>query len=383
MENIAIGIDLGTTNSCVAVWQNGVVKVIQNEQGKTTVPSVVSFGKEQILVGEAAKRNLTTNAKNTIYDAKRLIGRKFSDKEVQKDIKLWPFKVKKQENSNRPLIVVNDTKKEKEFYPEEISALVLKKMKEIAEEYLGQTVTNAVITVPAYFTDAQRQATQDAGRIAGLNVLRMINEPTAAAVAYQLDNSKNDEKNILVFDLGGGTFDVSILNVFEGALEVKATNGNTHLGGEDFDNELMNYCIKFFQEDTGIDISGNEKAKRRLKNECEKAKIDLSSGIEATIEIDNLANRKNFQIEIQRSIFEGLCKHYFDECLECVEETLQLSKLDKSEIDEVILVGGSTRIPKVQEMIKTYFKKEPNKSIHPDEAVELVQHIKQHQFQII
>ena len=369
MENMPIGIDLGTTFSCVAVWQNGKVEVIPNEQGNTINPSVVSFDQGHILIGEEAKRHLTSNPKNTIYDAKRLIGRKFNDKEVQKDIKLWPFKVKKQENTNRPVILVNHLNQEKEFYAEEISALVLKKLKELAEEYLKKEVKNAVITVPAYFNDAQRQATKDAGRIAGLNVLRIINEPTAAAVAYGLDHRNDGEKNILVFDLGGGTFDVSILNVNEEMLEVKATNGNTHLGGVDFDNKIMEFCIKKFKENTGIDISGNEKAKRRLKDKCEKAKILLSSAQETTIEIESIANGEDLEVDISRPIFEEICKNYFDECLKCVEETLNLAKLKKSEIDEVILVGGSTRIPKVQEMIQKYFKKEPNKNIHPDEAV--------------
>ena len=364
-----IGIDLGTTFSCVAVWQNGKVEVIPNEQGNTINPSVVSFDQGHILIGEEAKRHLTSNPKNTIYDAKRLIGRKFNDKEVQKDIKLWPFKVKKQENTNRPVILVNHLNQEKEFYAEEISALVLKKLKELAEEYLKKEVKNAVITVPAYFNDAQRQATKDAGRIAGLNVLRIINEPTAAAVAYGLDHRNDGEKNILVFDLGGGTFDVSILNVNEEMLEVKATNGNTHLGGVDFDNKIMEFCIKKFKENTEIDISGNEKAKRRLKDKCEKAKILLSSAQETTIEIESIANGEDLEVDISRPIFEEICKNYFDECLKCVEETLNLAKLKKSEIDEVILVGGSTRIPKVQEMIQKYFKKEPNKNIHPDEAV--------------
>ena len=369
MSNIPIGIDLGTTFSCVAVWQNGKVNVIQNKQGSSITPSVVSFDKNnKILIGEEAKQNLTSNPTNTIYDAKRLIGRKFNDKEVQNDIKLWPFKVKKQSNTNRPIISINYLNKEKEFYPEEISAFVLKNMKELAEEYLNKEVVNAVVTVPAYFNDSQRQATKDAGRIAGLNVIRIINEPTAAAVAYELDNRENDEKNILVFDLGGGTFDVSILNVNEGALEVKATNGNTHLGGEDFDNKIMEYCIKEYYDETGNDISKNEKAKRKLKNQCEKAKILLSSVLETIIDFENIIN-EDFNISITRTKFEDLCMKYFDECMTCVEETLKLAKLKKSEIDEIILVGGSTRIPKVQEMIKNYFNKEPNKKIHPDEAV--------------
>ena len=370
MENMPIGIDLGTTFSCVAVWQNGKVEVIPNEQGNTINPSVVSFDKGQILIGEEAKRHLTSNPKNTIYDAKRLIGRKFNDKEVQKDIKLWPFKVKKQENTNRPVILVNHLNKEKEFYAEEISALVLKKLKELAEQYLQKEVKNAVITVPAYFNDAQRQATKDAGRIAGLNVLRIINEPTAAAVAYGLNHRDDGEKNILVFDLGGGTFDVSILNCNEEILEVKATNGNTHLGGVDFDNRIMEFCIEEFKKNSSVDISGNEKAKRRLKEKCEAAKILLSSSQDTTIDIESLADGKDLEVNITRAKFEDLCKQYFDECLKCVEETLNLAKLKKSEIDEVILVGGSTRIPKVQEMIKLYFdNKEPNKKIHPDEAV--------------
>ena len=369
MSDIPIGIDLGTTYSCVAVWKNGKVVVLQNKEGKTITPSVVAFTDDNVLIGEDAKKNLLSNPKNTIYDAKRLIGRKFNDKEVQKDIKLWPFKVKKQENSNRPIISITQSQKEKELYPEEISALVLKRMKEIAETYLGKEVINAVVTVPAYFNDSQRQATKDAGRIAGLNVLRIINEPTAAAIAYQLDNQENNDKNILVFDLGGGTFDVSILNVCDGALEVRATNGNTHLGGEDFDNKIMEYCIDEFKSDTGIDVSKNEKAKRRLKNSCEEAKIRLSSAQETIIDIDSFAENEDLNINLTKSKFEDLCKDYFKECMTCVEETLQLAKLNKKQIDEIVLVGGSTRIPKIQEMIKDFFNKEPNKKIHPDEAV--------------
>ena len=369
MSDIPIGIDLGTTYSCVAVWKNGKVVVLQNKEGKTITPSVVAFTDDNVLIGEDAKKNLLSNPKNTIYDAKRLIGRKFNDKEVQKDIKLWPFKVKKQENSNRPIISITQSQKEKELYPEEISALVLKRMKEIAETYLGKEVINAVVTVPAYFNDSQRQATKDAGRIAGLNVLRIINEPTAAAIAYQLDNQENNDKNILVFDLGGGTFDVSILNVCDGALEVRATNGNTHLGGEDFDNKIMEYCIEEFKNETGVDISKNEKAKRRLKNSCEEAKIRLSAAQEITIDIDNFAEETDLCINLTKSKFEYLCKDYFKECMTCVEETLQLAKLNKKQIDEIVLVGGSTRIPKIQEMIKDFFNKEPNKKIHPDEAV--------------
>ncbi len=322
-----------------------------------------------MLVGDEAKAQITKDYKNTIYDTKRLIGRQFDDPIVQKDMKNWPFKVEKDPKTSRPLISVEFKGKIKKFYPEDISAIILQYMKNIAETYLGREITNAIITVPAYFNDAQRQATKDAGRIAGLNVLRMINEPTSAALAYRLFNKVEEDKNVLVFDLGGGTFDVSIVSVGEDACEVISTRGDTHLGGGDFDNELMNYCIQEFKNNTGIDIEKNEKAKRRLKKECEKAKIFLSSAKETTIELDSLAEGEDLNLEITRALFESKIKKYLDQCIQCVNEALKDAKFKKSQIDEIVLVGGSSKIPIVQQMLKDYFGKEPNKSIHPDEAV--------------
>ena len=366
----AIGIDLGTTYSCVAIWKNGKVEIIPNEMGARTTPSVVSFDGRERLIGAAAKDNITKNFKNTVYDAKRLIGRRFDDQTVKEDMKRWPFQVIKDENSDRPIIVVDYMNQKKKFYAEEISAMILQKLKQNAEDFLQTPIENAVITVPAYFNDAQRQATKDAGRIAGLNVLRIINEPTAAAVAYGLDHRNDGEKNILVFDLGGGTFDVSILNVNEEMLEVKSTNGNTHLGGEDFDNRIMEYCIKEFKTNTGIDISGNQKAIRRLKKYCEEAKKTLSSAEEASFDIDNLAEEEDFNISITRITFEDRCKDLFEKCFDSVKEALNDAGLNKNNIDDIVLVGGSSRIPKIQEMIKEYFNgKELCKDINADEAV--------------
>ena len=367
-EDIPIGIDLGTTYSCVGVFRGNKVEIIPNTSGNNTTPSVVTFSKK-MLVGDEAKAQITKDYKNTIYDTKRLIGRQFDDPIVQKDMKNWPFKVEKDQKTSRPLINVEFKGKIKKFYPEDISAIILQYMKNIAETYLGRKVTNAIITVPAYFNDAQRQATKDAGRIAGLNVLRMINEPTSAALAYRLFNKVEEDKNVLVFDLGGGTFDVSIVSVGEDVCEVISTRGDTHLGGGDFDNELMNYCIQEFKNNTGVDIEKNEKAKRRLKKECEKAKIFLSSAKETTIELDSLAEGKDLYLEITRALFESKIKKYLDQCIQCVNEALKDAKFKQSQIDEIVLVGGSSKIPIVQQMLKDYFGKEPNKSIHPDEAV--------------
>ena len=356
-EDIPIGIDLGTTYSCVGVFRGNKVEIIPNTSGNNTTPSVVTFSKK-MLVGDEAKAQITKDYKNTIYDTKRLIGRQFDDPIVQKDMKNWPFKVEKDQKTSRPLINVEFKGKIKKFYPEDISAIILQYMKNIAETYLGRKVTNAIITVPAYFNDAQRQATKDAGRIAGLNVLRMINEPTSAALAYRLFNKVEEDKNVLVFDLGGGTFDVSIVSVGEDACEVISTRGDTHLGGGDFDNELMNYCIQEFKNNTGVDIEKNE-----------KAKIFLSSAKETTIELDSLAEGKDLNLEITRALFESKIKKYLDQCIQCVNEALKDAKFKQSQIDEIVLVGGSSKIPIVQQMLKDYFGKEPNKSIHPDEAV--------------
>ena len=370
MSNKAIGIDLGTTYSCVGVYNNNKVEIIPNEMGMNTTPSVVSFEGKERLIGQAAKDKITQNYKNTIYDAKRLIGRRYSDKTVKEDMKKWPFKIEKDENSDRPVIVVEYLNEIKKFFPEEISSMVLGKMKKIAEDYLSTSIKDAIITVPAYFNDSQRQSTKDAGRIAGLNVMRIINEPTAAAIAYGLDNKSNNEKTVLVFDLGGGTFDVSILVLNEETFEVKSTSGNTHLGGEDFDNRLMQFCIEKFKEETDVNIELNQKALRRLKQYCENAKRALSSAIETTIEIDNLAEDEDLNITISRAEFEEKCKDLFEKCFESIKQAMEEAGLSKNEIDDIVLVGGSSRIPKIQEMIKQFFNgKELCKNINPDEAV--------------
>ncbi len=369
-QNLAIGIDLGTTYSCVGIWRNGKVEIIPNENGQMTTPSVVSFTENERLIGEAAKNQITRNYKNTIYDAKRLIGRRFNDTSVQNDMKMWPFKVEKDERTNRPLIKVEYKGQIKSFFAEEISAMILLKMKNLAEQYLGKKITDAVITVPAHFNDSQRIATKDAGKIAGLNVLRIINEPTAAAIAYGLDKKELYDYNVLIFDLGGGTFDISILLLEDNVFEVKATIGDTHLGGEDFDNELVNFCMNEFYNETKIDIKDNQKALRRLKIACEKAKRELSSTMETTIDISNLAEGQDFSITISRSEFENLCSELFSKCIMPLTDALFDARLTILDIDEVILVGGSTRIPKIQELVKDFFKgKEPCKSINPDEAV--------------
>jgi L1 cell adhesion molecule like protein len=299
----SIGIDLGTTYSCVGVWQNDKVEIIANDQGLNTTPSYVAFTEEERLIGDAAKNQTARNPINTVFDAKRLIGRKFSDKTVQDDIKLWPFKVEQGPNE-KPIIVVKFKGEVKKFQAEEISAMVLVKMKEIAEAYLSKTVKNAVVTVPAYFNDSQRQATKDAGTIAGLNVQRIINEPTAAAIAYGLDKKGSGEKNVLIFDLGGGTFDVSLLSIDEGVFEVKATAGDTHLGGEDFDNKLVDYCAAEFNRKYKIDIKNNPRALRRLRTQCEKAKRILSSSAQTSVEVDSLAETQDFSMTFTRAKFE-------------------------------------------------------------------------------
>lgn len=365
----AIGIDLGTTYSCVGVWQNDKVEIIPNDQGNNTTPSYVAFTEEERLIGDAAKNQVARNPRNTVFDAKRLIGRKFTEKSIQDDMKHWPFKVESGAG-DKPLISVDYKGEVKKFHPEEISSMVLVKMKEIAEAYLSKTVKNAVITVPAYFNDSQRQATKDAGTISGLNVLRIINEPTAAAIAYGLDKKSSQEKNVLIFDLGGGTFDVSLLTIEEGIFEVKATNGHTHLGGEDFDNRLVDYCIAEFKKKTGIDITGNARALRRLRTQCEKAKRILSAAHQAPIECETLAEGEDFNTQITRAKFEELCMDLFRKCMPPVENVLKDSQLSKGQIHEVVLVGGSTRIPKVQQMLSDFFNgKTLNRSINPDEAV--------------
>ena len=367
--DIAIGIDLGTTYSCVGVWKNDKVEIVPNDQGNNTTPSYVAFTEDDRLIGDAAKNQTARNPLNTVFDAKRLIGRKFEDQSVQADCKLWPFKVESGEG-DRPMIVVKHKGEEKKFKAEQISSMVLTKMKTIAEEYLGKTVKSAVITCPAYFNDGQRQATKDAGSIAGLDVLRIINEPTAAAIAYGLDKKGEGKKNILIFDLGGGTFDVSILAIDEGVFEVKATNGNTHLGGEDFDHKLVEFCMAEFKKKTKLDISKNPRALRRLRTQCEKAKRILSSAHQAPIECETLAEGEDYNTNISRAKFEELCMDLFRKCMPPVENVLKDAGVGKGQVHEVVLVGGSTRIPKVQQMLSDFFNgKQLNKSINPDEAV--------------
>lgn len=367
----AIGIDLGTTYSCVAVWQNDKVEIIANDNGNRTTPSYVAFTDAERLIGDAAKNQASMNAKNTIFDAKRLIGRKTDDSVIQEDLKIWPFEVTG-DKDKKPFLNVSYKGEEKQFSPEEISAMVLAKMKETAEQYLGETVSDAVVTVPAYFNDSQRQATKDAGTIAGLNVLRIINEPTAAAIAYGLEKTKagEGEKNVLIFDLGGGTFDVSILSIEDGIFEVKATAGDTHLGGEDFDNRLVNHFAAEFKRKQKKDITSNVRAMRRLRTTCERAKRTLSTTTQTTIEIDSLYEGLDFFSSITRARFEELCQDLFRETIKPVEKVLQDSKLSKGDINEIVLVGGSTRIPKIQNMLSEFFGgKELSRSINPDEAV--------------
>ncbi|OCF55413.1 hsp71-like protein [Kwoniella mangroviensis CBS 10435] len=364
----AVGIDLGTTYSCVAVWQNDRVEIIANDQGNRTTPSYVAFNDSERLIGDAAKNQVAMNPYNTVFDAKRLIGRKFADAEVQADMKHWPFKVI--DKAGKPVIQVEYRGEEKTFSPEEVSSMVLIKMKETAEAYLGGTVSKAVVTVPAYFNDSQRQATKDAGTIAGLDVLRIINEPTAAAIAYGLDKKSEGEKNVLIFDLGGGTFDVSLLTIEEGIFEVKATAGDTHLGGEDFDNRLVNHFVQEFKRKNKKDLSSNARALRRLRTACERAKRTLSSAAQTSIEIDSLFDGIDFYTSITRARFEELCQDLFRSTMDPVEKVLRDSKIDKSSVHEIVLVGGSTRIPKIQKLVSDMFSgREPNRSINPDEAV--------------
>ncbi|KAJ6986466.1 heat shock cognate 70 kDa protein 2 isoform X1 [Populus alba x Populus x berolinensis] len=346
-EGPAIGIDLGTTYSCVGVWQHDRVEIIANDQGNRTTPSYVAFTDTERLIGDAAKNQVAMNPINTVFDAKRLIGRRFSDASVQGDIKHWPFKVTPGAG-DKPMISVNYKGEEKQFSAEEISSMVLIKMREIAEAYLGTTIKNAVVTVPAYFNDSQRQATKDAGVIAGLNVMRIINEPTAAAIAYGLDKKATSvgEKNVLIFDLGGGTFDVSLLTIEEGIFEVKSTAGDTHLGGEDFDNRMVNHFVQEFKRKNKKDISGNPRALRRLRTACERAKRTLSSTAQTTIEIDSLYEGIDFYSTITRARFEEMNMDLFRKCMEPVEKCLRDAKMDKSTVHDAVLVGGSTRIPK-------------------------------------
>ena len=367
IEGPVIGIDLGTTYSCVGIFRNGSVEIIPNELGNRITPSVVAFTDDDRLVGEAAKNQAALNPKRTIYSVKRLIGRKYNDKEVQMDKKLLPYDII--DKDGKPYIQVEIKGNKKLYSPEEISAMVLTKMKTVAENFLGTKVKNAVITVPAYFNDSQRQSTKDAGTIAGLNVLRIINEPTAAAIAYGLDK-KDKERNILVFDLGGGTFDVSLLTIDGGVFEVVSTNGDTHLGGEDFDHRILDYLLKKIKKQHGKDLKNDKTVIQKLKTEIEKAKRHLSSSLQATLEIDELEPGFDFKDTLSRAKFEELNMDLFKKTMAPVEKVMEDSGFKKSEIAEVVLVGGSTRIPKVQTLIKDYFNgKEPNKGINPDEAV--------------
>ncbi len=362
-----VGIDLGTTYSCVGVYKNGKVEIIANDQGNRITPSWVAFTDEERLVGDSAKNQAAINPENTVFDVKRLIGRKYSDSTVQHDKKLLPYDII--DSNGKPYVQVMFKKEKKTYSPEEVSAMVLVKMKEVSEAFLGKEIKNAVVTVPAYFNDAQRQATKDAGTIAGLNVLRIINEPTAAAIAYGLDN-KGGEKNILVFDLGGGTFDVSLLTIDNGVFEVIATNGDTHLGGEDFDRRIMDYMLKLFKKKSGKDASKDKKSIQKLRREVERAKRALSNTHQQRIEIEGFFDGADLSETITRAKFEELCMDLFKKTLGPVEKVLDDASLKKNQVDELVLVGGSTRIPKVQQLLQDYFNgKEPNKGINPDEAV--------------
>jgi L1 cell adhesion molecule like protein len=387
----AVGIDLGTTYSCVGIFREDRCDIIANDQGNRTTPSFVAFTDTERLIGDAAKNQVAMNPQNTVFDAKRLIGRKFADAEVQADMKHFPFKII--DKASKPVVEVEFKGETKNFTPEEISSMILTKMRETAEAYLGTTVNNAVVTVPAYFNDSQRQATKDAGLIAGLNVLRIINEPTAAAIAYGLDKKVEGERNVLIFDLGGGTFDVSLLTIEDGIFEVKSTAGDTHLGGEDFDNRLVNHFVNEFKRKnkkveypeshplshdshqnssltSSQDLSTNARALRRLRTACERAKRTLSSSAQTSIEIDSLFEGVDFYTSITRARFEELCQDLFRSTIQPVDRVLADAKIDKSLVHEIVLVGGSTRIPRIQKLITDYFNgKEPNKSINPDEAV--------------
>jgi len=363
-----IGIDLGTTYSCVGVFKNGRVEIIANDQGNRITPSYVAFTPDgERLIGDAAKNQLTTNPENTVFDAKRLIGRDWTDKAVQSDMKYFPFKLINK--NDKPHVQVDTKDGEKVFAAEEISSMVLQKMKEVAEAFLGQKVTHAVVTVPAYFNDAQRQATKDAGTISGMTIMRIINEPTAAAIAYGLDK-KEGEKNVLVFDLGGGTFDVSLLTIDNGVFEVVSTNGDTHLGGEDFDQRVMDHFIKLYKKKKGKDLRKDARAVQKLRREVEKAKRALSASHQVRVEVESLFEGEDFSETLTRAKFEELNMDLFRSTMKPVQKVMEDADMQKKDIDEIVLVGGSTRIPKIQQLVKEYFNgKEPSRGINPDEAV--------------
>ena len=366
----AVGIDLGTTTSCVAVYMNDRVEVVANEHGNRTTPSYVAFTETERLVGDAAKNQISANPTHTVFDAKRLIGRKFDDSVVQHDCALWPFSVTAGPD-NKPRIGVEFKGEHKSYLPEEISAMVLTKMKQTAEAFLGSEVKDAVITVPAYFNDSQRQATKDAGTIAGLNVLRIINEPTAAALAYGLDKKKVGEQHVVIFDYGGGTLDVSLITIDDGVFEVKATGGNTHCGGEDLDCIMVNWCVQEFEKkNKGVSVKDNVRALRRLRTACERAKRSLSSATQATIEVDGFANGLDLNLVLTRARMESLCDAEFRRAIAPLEQVMSDAGMSKTEIHEVVMVGGSTRIPKIRELVSAFFNgKKLNDSVHPDEAV--------------
>ena len=371
-DEYIIGIDLGTTYTCAAVMRNNTIEVIPNSQGKRLTPSCVSFKGNDRHIGEAAKLKSAFNLKNTIYSIKRIIGRNYSDEIVQKDIKLWPFKIIKDSSKDKPLIEVEYKGKKEKYYPQQISAMVLGNVKKYVEDFIGKEVKRVVITVPAYFNEAQKKATKEAGEIAGLEVIRILNEPTAAAIAYGfgINNELNEKKNILVFDLGGGTYDVSILKIEKNKFSVLSINGDTHLGGDDFDNKLVEYCMKLFKDETGIDISNNQKALTKLKNECQKCKEQLSIVNEVDFDIDSLAENTDFNTKILVSDFENVCKDLFKKLIPPIKEALNDANLKKEDIDDIILVGGSSRIPKIQKMLCEYFNnKKLNKTVNPDEIV--------------
>jgi len=367
-----IGIDLGTTNSCVAILENGVAKVIENSEGARTTPSIIAYTKDEILVGATAKRQAVTNPKNTIYASKRLIGRKFDEKEVQKDIDLMPYTIVKADNGDAWIEANGD-----KLAPQQVSAEVLRKMKKTAEDYLGKEVTQAVITVPAYFNDSQRQATKDAGKIAGLEVLRIINEPTAAALAYGVDKASTKDRKIAVYDLGGGTFDISIIEIAnidgDKQIEVLSTNGDTFLGGEDFDQAVMDHLVDEFKKDNGVDLKKDMLALQRLKEAAEKAKIELSSTASTTVNLPYItadaSGPKHLNVTISRAKFEQMVEKLIERSIEPCKIAMADAKVTAADIDEVILVGGQTRMPKVQEAVEKLFGKAPRKDVNPDEAV--------------